>query len=95
MPIDPAEADQIGITLRRKATGRAVEHVTRIVHTQSEEELTMGCHRKHPLHEVTFGRCLEHQSVGGPEDPREDREVDRRLIVGRRVQNRRASGPAR
>ena len=93
--IDPSEADEIGVasvTRHRDRVGRTVGG-SRVVHTQSEQELAMGRHREPPLHQLPFGRGLEDQPVGGAEHPREDRQSEGGLVVGGRVEDGRCPDP--
>jgi hypothetical protein len=54
----------------------------------------MGCHREPLLDQLALGGGLEDQPVGGVEHPVEDGQMERRLVVGGRMQDGRHPSPS-
>ena len=67
---------------------------TWVVDPEPEEQLRPSTHGKGLLDDPTLGARLEDEGGGGVEDGREDRQEERRLVVGGGVEDGRDTGPS-
>ncbi len=90
----PPDADHVGAVAHPEDLAAGPPAVDRLAHAQPEDDLGSIGDPVDPLDQAPLRLAVVAERIGPPEDLREQGQVERGLVVGRRMQHRRHLDPA-
>ncbi len=94
MLVDPPHADDVGALTEPQQLVALPARTLGVADAETQHDLRALRHRVHALDEGTFRRRVETEGVRAPEGAAEHRQVERRLVMGGRMEHGRHPDPA-